>query len=133
VSCDDFAKLVRNDIYQVFLFSCPAVLPISIFAHPWFVCNKKGEISRWEIFLRKNRCETSWGHLHLTSLPSLMGVETIPFCTKYHWKGRLVGYIEGSEDSTAEKMIDFIENSKTEYPYCYEYSSPLPLSTYNQS
>ena len=52
---------------------------------------------------------------------------------KYYWEGKLLGYIEGDENSTAKKVAEFIKNSKTIYPYCYKYSLRGPNSnTYAQ-
>ena len=124
-------KSIRKDRYQVFLLTCPATMPFSFAVHSWFVCNKKGKLSRWEVLLSKKRCKTSWGHLHLNFLPPSEGIEIIPYLSKFHWgEGKLIGYIE---DNVAKRMIDFIEKSKKTYPYCYKYSVIGPNSnTYIQ-
>ena len=54
---NQFEKLIDKNKYQVFVFYCPAYFPFNFFKHPWFVINKKGEISRYEIrdaFNKKN-------------------------------------------------------------------------------
>src|SRR3989338_7205702 len=52
---------------------------------------------------------------------------------KHFWKAKLMGYIEGSENSTAQKIIEFIENSEKIYLYCFKYSFFGPNSnTYIQ-
>ena len=130
---EDFNKLVKKDRFQVFLFTCSASMPLSFARHYWFVCVKKGQISRWEVLFRKNRCKTSWGHLHLNFLTPFKGIEIIPFYEKFFWKARLAGYIDGKADSIAKKMVNFIENSNKNYPYCYKYSLTGPNSnTYIQ-
>lgn len=124
-----FRELINKNLYQVFLFTCRAGLPFSLSSHPWFVCSKKGELSRWEILFRKNQCPTCWGHLHLNYLPPASGIEVspitlkiMPFLSKPHWQGEIVGRFEGGDNSTTPKMIEFIENSPDTYPFCNKYS-----------
>jgi hypothetical protein len=45
----DFEKLIKEDVYQVFLFHCACTVPLSFASHPWFVINKKGKISRYAV------------------------------------------------------------------------------------
>ncbi len=111
-----------NDRYQVSLFTCPATIPYSLGTHPWFVVLKNGKISRWEVLWRESQCSTSWGHLHLNFLPHEKGIETFPFSKKYHWSGKLISRVEGDENSLAKRMMDFIEKSEENYPFCYQYS-----------
>ena len=126
---ESFKELINKNLYQVFLFACRAGLPFSFSSHPWFVCAKKGELSRWEILFRKNQCPTCWGHLHLNYLPPTSGIEvspvtfkTLTFLNKHYWQGEIVNQLEGSDNSVAHKMIEFIENSKSVYPFCDKYS-----------
>ena len=37
----EFLKLVKNDMYQVFLFSSPVPIPFFFARHCWFVINNK--------------------------------------------------------------------------------------------
>ena len=71
---NEFEALINPNIYQVFLFSCPANIPLNFAAHTWFVANKRGELSRWEVLFGKNRSKTCWGHLHLDFLPPFQGI-----------------------------------------------------------
>jgi len=49
------------------------------------------------------------------------------------WGSTLLGYGEGGEGSSTEKMIEFIESSPRTYPYCDTYLLPGPNSnTYIQ-
>ncbi|MBI4114344.1 MAG: DUF3750 domain-containing protein [Candidatus Niyogibacteria bacterium] len=114
---DDFRKFIRPDRYQVFLMACPVAIPFHFASHTWIVANKKGKVSRWEVLFRKNKCKTSWNHLHQDFLPPFRGIETIPYWPKYFQKSRIVGIVEGNEGSTAHKMTEFVENSKYNYPY----------------
>lgn len=110
----DFSNLVDREKYQVFLFVCPASVPFNFGAHPWFVINKLGEISRWEILFRKVKNKTEWGHLYKNYFPPFQGIEVIPFYEKYFWSGELLGKVEGEE---ATRIIEFLENSPATYPY----------------
>jgi len=131
----DFEKLIKKDKYQVFLFACPANLPFFFATHPWFVVNKKGELSRWEIFWRPEKWDKRWGHLHKDFYPRPeQGIEVFPFSRKYFWgNGKLLGCVEGDEASIARRMADFIEQSPKQYPYCGRYAYTGPNSnTYVQ-
>jgi hypothetical protein len=113
---------IDNTKYQVFLFTCPATVPFIFACHPWFVVNKKGVVSRWEIFWQPSRSEQSWGHLHKDFYPPTQGIEMFFYADKYFFKSTLDGVIEGDEGSMAQKMAECIENSPHAYPYCNQYS-----------
>ena len=115
-------SLIKPETYQVFLFICTAALPFVFAKHPWFVVNKKGTVSRWEVFWKTDGLKTSWGHLHKDHYALFQGVEMFVFSDKYHWNNtELVGVVEGDEDSLAKRMAEFIENSPQTYPYCSRY------------
>lgn len=116
-----FRNLIKKDKYQVFLFSCPAVVPFQIGLHHWFVINRKGQISRWEILKRKNVFKTSFGHLCLNVLSPTKGTKVLPPFKKF-WNSKLEGFIEGDRNSLAKKMTDFIETSSKSYPYKNRYN-----------
>lgn len=119
-----------NEKYQVFLFVCPGNMPFSFASHSWFVVNKQGTISRWEVGFRKIHRKTSWGHLYKDLYLPFQGIEIIPFFSKYFWKGKLLGQIEGE---VARRMTEFIENSPTMYPFVDKYFLMGPNSnTYTQ-
>ena len=40
----ELEKLLNKDKYQVFLFTCPAIMPFSFAVHPWLVVNNKGGV-----------------------------------------------------------------------------------------
>ncbi len=122
---ENFHQLVSKEKYQVFLFVCPGNIPFNFAAHPWFVINKQGAISRWEVLFRKVQRKTSWGHLSMDFFPPFQGVEIIPFSQKYFWKAKLLGHSEGE---SAKQMAEFIENSPTTYPYCDTYFLSGPNS-----
>lgn len=128
---DDLQGLTKKGGFQVFLLASPSSVPINFALHHWFVINKQGSLSRWEVLFRKVQHKTNWGHLYMNFYPSLFqGVEIIPFYQKYFWKGRLLGEVEGE---AAKRAANFIENSPKTYPYCYKYFPTGPNSnTYTQ-
>jgi hypothetical protein len=130
----EFEKLVKPDRYQVFLFTCPATMPFAFATHPWFVVNRKGTISRWEIFWRPQDWIFRWGHLHKDFYSPTQGIEMFFFSDKHFWKrSEIVGAIEGTEGSLAQKMADRIEASPDAYPFCNRYAISGPNSnTYIQ-
>ncbi|MFA6523897.1 MAG: hypothetical protein WC264_01435 [Candidatus Paceibacterota bacterium] len=105
-------NLIKKDKYQVFLFASPASFPISFAKHSWFVLNKKGVISRWEVMHFKNKFNKDFKYLHLNNRAPFLGIGLIWPISKFFWKAKLLGYIEGEENSTVKKMIEFIENSE---------------------
>lgn len=117
-----FQKLLKPNKYQVLVFSCPGNIPFNFASHNWFVLNKKGKVSRWELLFRTHGCKTSWGHLHKNALPLFKGIDVFPYFNKLNWKPKLVGLVEGNENSQAAKLIKYIEKSKNTYPYVYNYS-----------
>lgn len=126
-------NLIRKDCYQVFLFVCPANLPFSFAAHPWFVVNRKGAVSRWEVLFSKRQLGTSWGYLSRNSFPIFQGIGIVSFSEKYFWKSTLLSRIEGNEGSLAAEVAEFIEQSPYQYPYRERYALLGPNSnTYVQ-
>ncbi len=125
-----FQLLIDKEKYQVFIFVCPGNMPFSFGSHPWFVINKQGLVSRWEVLFRKIQHKTGWGHLYMNIFPFFQGIEILPFSQKYFWKGELLGQIEGD---IAKRMAEFIKDSPTQYPYCHKYFLSGPNSnTYAQ-
>ena len=129
----ELKKLVKKDKHQVFLFACPVSVPLNFALHPWFVINKQGAVSRWEVLFRNKVHTTRWGHLYLNFFSPFQGIEVSPFSQKHFWKVKLLGFIEGDGGSVAERIAEFIENSKKAYPYRYKYSlTSINSNTYAQ-
>jgi len=127
----EFQNLVNKDKYSIFVLACPAHIPFNFAKHSWFVINKKGSLSRWEVKYAKNKKNNSY--LYSNAMPPFQGLNTSFFIKKSFWKTELIKYIEGGENSTVKKMIDLIENSEKEYQYCFKYSFLGPNSnTYVQ-
>ena len=105
----EFSKLIDENKYQIFLFSSPVPIPMNFAVHTWFVINLKGEINRWE-----------FGRFRGSPYKNGIGVlknffSPIDGMNKFFWKGeprfnsKLIDYIEGDEDSLANRMAIFIE------------------------
>jgi hypothetical protein len=130
-----FKDLIKPEGYQVFLLTCPVSIPLNFASHPWFVCVKNGEISRWEVRFEKNNTNPSLGkHLHFNSLPPFSGIEKIQLIPKkFLWNATMINHTEGDKNSLAKKMIDLIENSPKIYSDRNRYSFIGPNSnTYAQ-
>ncbi len=110
-----FNNIINKDKYQVFLFCSPAHIPLSIWTHPWVVINQKGKISRFEVRYKKNKENSALGHIHVNDLPIFDGIEVFSFLDYPHWNATLLGQIEGVENSQAQRMCEFIENSVNTY------------------
>ena len=131
-----FLKMLKKQDYQIFLFSCPAIIPFNVFFdHSWFVCVKNGKVSRWEVLFHNNKKNIAAGkHLHCNTLEAFSGASMTPFfLDKILWKAKLIKYIEGPENSLAHKMYEFIENSDKNYKYKNNYWPTGPnCNTYIQ-
>ena len=126
---EKFEDLIKKDKYQVFVFCCPAFIPFNYFRHPWFVLNKKGETHIFEI----GDIKLGSSYLHKDTRPLFRGIEYTRFIKNLYSKAELIGYMEGEENSVAQKAINLIENTETNYPFCNKYSLLGPNSnTYAQ-
>lgn len=117
-----FDNLIDKEKYQVFVFCCPANIPFEFFRHPWFVLNKKGEISRYEIRVAFNKKNNS--HLFINNQPPFEGINKTFFVNK-KWDASLLGSVEGD---LAQKMIITLEHTPQEYPYTNNYFGIGPNS-----
>lgn len=130
---NNLQNLIKNDKYQVFVLSCPAYFPFYFLRHPWFVLNKKGIISRWETRHYKNKLNKNLRYLHFNTQPPFQGINTSFFVKKHFWGTELIGLVEGEENSIAQNIVEFIENSEKYYPYSNKYFLTGPNSnTYVQ-
>lgn len=117
----ELEKLINPDDYQVFIMRCPAGVPLSFASHPWFVCNERGRISRYEVLFTQNK-NADFGHLHIDAFPPFSGIEVLLFYPGWRWRGELLWRCEGD---LAKRMIEFIRTSKAAYPYKeYAFTGP---------
>ena len=116
----NFEGLVKKDKYQVFVMYCPIYFPFNYIKHGWFAVNKKGVISRYEV--RHYKVKKDHNFFHVNAQLPFNGINLTFFVKKHFWKAKLLGYLEGDENSIAQKTIEFIENSEKTYPYCYRYN-----------
>ena len=128
-------NLIKPDKYQVFLMKSRASIPIMFACHPWFVINKKGIISRWEVVWnpQEYNMDTSWGHLGKNFMSPFLGLRILLFTHKFLWKSSLIKMLEGDEGSVASRMIEAVEGSHETYLHKNTYSFLGPNSnTYVQ-
>lgn len=57
------------------------------------------------------------GHIHINDLPLFDGIEVFSFFNYPRWYATLLGKLEGGENSYAQEMCEFIENSVFTYKY----------------
>lgn len=128
----DPSDLLDLDSYQVFLMTCPALLPFSFAVHPWFVVNRKGAVSRWAIGIRALDA-TRTGYLNKNANLPFEGLPLFFPFRHPRWKGKIRGYLEGDEGSLAARMAEYIEEASSKYPFRDTYSLLGPNSnTYVQ-
>lgn len=113
----EYEELIDQEKYQVFIMHCPAMFPLAVFHHPWFICNEKGKISRWEILFEENT-DREWGHLHNNRFRPFQGIRIFIFSALWHWRARLLFTVEGE---SAREMISLIKSSREHYPYYKKY------------
>ncbi len=121
----NFENLVDKDKNQVFVFYCPAYIPVNFAIHPWFLVNRKGVLSRYEIFNIKNFQADNEGFINIgywykNGLPTYSGIQVFPYSKKYHWNAKLLGVVDG-DDTKVLEMIELIENSDKQYPHIQTY------------
>lgn len=128
---EELNKLVDPNQTQVFVCTSPSNMPISFGAHSWFVINRKGKLSRWEVLFRRIKGETHWGHLAKNHFRPFAGIEVFPYTKAMLWSAKCHGVVSGT---AAQQLADVIERSPTEYPFYYKYFLLGPNSnTYVQS
>lgn len=119
----DFAKLIKNEGYQVFLLTCPSPFPFNFARHSWFVVVENGNILRAEILFRKNRKKPQLGkYLHFNSFKPFEGASVFFTFDGLLWNSKLLHFIEGGEKSLAQDIFYFIKNSYKTYRHRNKYS-----------
>ena len=127
----DFSGVVRKNRYQVFLFCSKVPFPFFFTLHTWFVINKRGRISRWESGKFHNpKPKKSWGNVYLGlgNNNPLIGMNINPFSDGMRYKSRIIGCEEGTTNSTAHKIVKFIEKNAKNYPCRNRYKLVGPNS-----
>ncbi len=77
---------------------------------------------------------THWGNIYKDFSKPFEGVTVLPYIRGFCWNDvRLLGSLEGGEDSLAHNMGNFIEQSPVNYPHAHTYRLLGPNSnTYVQ-
>ncbi len=125
-----YESLIDPGNYQVFLFVSNAVMPFSFAKHPWFVVNNKGDISRWEIIVDRNKPRE---FVRKDFCTPFLGSGVFLGGKRFYYKEKLLGYLTGGESSAAKQMVSQILRTRKEYPFKSEYRFLGPNSnTYAQ-
>ncbi len=96
----DFQKLIKKNKFQVFLFSSPVPIPLCFAVHTWFVVNLKGKIHRWDFGRFDNKVGLIKHSKYIT-----FGMNIFRHKRNPRFKSKLVGFIEGGENSIAKKWL----------------------------
>jgi|SRR3989344_4507836 len=102
--------------HQVFLYRSPGNLPFSFVPHYWFVINRLGTLTRWEVLFRKIKNKSNWGHLHKDFFLPFQGIEIFPYVEKY--------FLTGPNSNTYAQWI--LDN-------CPEFQVKLPWNAFGKS
>jgi hypothetical protein len=114
---------------EVFLCSSPAHFPLSFASHTWLVIVEDETLTRYEVLHRKNKKDTSIGHLFINRSNVFEGLGIL-IGFPWKWKRKILAQIKGEK---AKKMIEIIKSSEKNYPHKKIYSLIGPNSnTYIQ-
>lgn len=123
-------NVVDSTKCQVFLFASPLPLPLSFACHPWFLINKQGKLSRWEVWQYSGLRGNSWGHVYRDLWPPFTAMRVLHLISGFVWRPKIIARFEGN---IALKLIEAIERSPETYPFAQYYSLFGPNSnTYAQ-
>lgn len=129
---ENFENLIKKEKYQVFVLSCPIYFPFGLARYGWFVVNKKGIVSRYEV--RHDNAKSDSKYFKINTEFPFKGIELTFFIKNIFRKGKLEGSIEGYDNSVAQKAVEFLEKTEKNYPYYFKYSFLGPNSnTYVQN
>jgi hypothetical protein len=120
----------NTESIRVYLWAAKIPVLGFIADHHWFVIERDGFKSRWEVWQKPNACNIkpavpsatehsslknkpercSWGHLNLNLLPPTVGVGNGDATLHTQWSGAL-----------AQNLATRIEKSPQTYPWCNRY------------
>ena len=137
---EEFNNLIKQSdkTYQVYIFASRMPFPFSVFLHTWIVLVDHEDVSRYDVWGWKKRCETSWGHLHLNLYEPWIGVRKFPSKNSNpnasRSKSFVLNSIVGAENSLAQKVVDFLKKGQPSYPYInlYKYFPGPNSNTFTQ-
>lgn len=75
MNSEKIARKLDSGAYQVFLLSCHAVFPLSFARHPWFVVNRMGDVSRWEVHWDLGKSPIGCVNMHVNRYPPFQPIE----------------------------------------------------------
>ena len=125
---EEFVKLIDKKKYQVFLFSSPVPIPFNFSVHTWFVINLKGEIRRWEFGRFRGSPHKNGVGLLVNFFQETEGMNIYFWKTEPRFNSKLIDFIEGEEDSIANRLAHYIEKYSKTYPRKTKYLLTGPNS-----
>ena len=125
---------LNEDAYEVFILSSPLPFPFNFAVHTWVVTNNKGKTNRWEVWQRKNAGAVSWEHVHNNLFALFTGMNVFYILTKKRFQSTVIYKMKGDKGSQAQKLISFIENKVSVYPFkkTYRYVPGPNSNTFTQ-
>jgi hypothetical protein len=109
---------INPNTYQVFLCTCPAIMPYSLARHTWLVINDHGDIERWEVLYFNNNQNQAWGHIHKNFYSPFEGIRVFPFTENLHWPVSIRSKVDGRQ---AQNLIKTIRSTPDSYPHADRY------------
>ncbi len=118
----DFKRLIKKNLYQVFLFTSPLPRPISFIDHPWIVTSNKGKINRWEVKQYPGLAKKTYGHISINWINPWLGYKKNPWGkSNKRFESVLRYQLEGKKGSLAQEMVNFVEKNYKKYPHYNRY------------
>jgi len=118
---EEFIKLIDREKYQVFLFSSPVPIPFNFSVHTWFVINLKGKINRWEFGRFRGSPQKNGIGVLKNFFENTEGMNIYFWKTQPRFDSKLIDFIEGGDDSVANKLALFVEEYSNSYPLKTKY------------
>jgi hypothetical protein len=126
MTSEQFEKMKGRKPYQVFLFTTHIGFPLSFATHAWFVTVVDGTPCRFEVICVLDKKDPRYLHDSFIYKDFSEPWQGFPIFFQHknapHFDSKLIGLLEGEEESPAQKFTEHIlENYKT-YPYEHIFS-----------
>ncbi len=123
---ESFAKLVNPGRYQVFLLTSPIPYPFHLAVHSWFVTQVAGEFHRYEFGKFRGSPNPKGIGLLKDFFKPTTGMNCYWWQRRDRFPSKLIGVIEGDENSDAKHLAAFLETQSKHYPLkeTYRYLGP---------
>ncbi len=108
---------IGEEEYQVLFLTSPLPFPLHFAVHPWVLVMNGPNITRWEVWQRKNQNNPNcFGHVYCNYFPPLMGIRKSHFTNKPH-PVKIIGSIKGNQQSKAHEVVQFITENAPNYSF----------------